>query len=235
MNDIFSTLFSSSSTNDNKVIDDIDGNLEKFYRDVKIIKEQLDEVEMIYERLQDSHEQSKTVFNSKSIKQLSKAKSIKASLHLIDRANKESLKVPDCGPRSSSDRTRLYVVHGLLMKNKDNMEIFNRFRERIGLDHKDTVERRYFMVTGEKVDKRKIDKLILLNGESKTFMQKVIQEQRRGRVINIIAEIQERHGGVTEMEKNMAVMVEYQEQKLNDIAGHVKRANSYVNIKKYEK
>ncbi|KAI3984979.1 hypothetical protein MKX01_004747 [Papaver californicum] len=261
MNDIFSTLFSSNSTNDNKVIDDIEmgqmatntnevRNLEKFYKDVEIIKGQLDEVETIYERLQNSHEQSKTIYNSKSIKQLrssmdsdvslalSKAKSIKTGLQLLDRANNESLKVPDCGPGSSSDRTRSSIVHGLRMKLKDKMESFNNLRERLGLDYQETVERRYFMVTGMKADEQTVDKLIS-TGESETFMQKVIQEQGRGRVIDAIAEIQERHGAVMEMEKSlgelhqvfldMAVMVEYQGQQLNDIAGHVKRANSYVN------
>ncbi|KAI3922316.1 hypothetical protein MKX01_006005 [Papaver californicum] len=109
---------------------------------------------------------------------LSKAKSIKTGLELLDRANNESPKVPDL--------------------NK-----------------------------------------LLLTGESEMLMQKVIQEQGRGRVIDLIAEIQERHGAVMEMEKSlgelyqvflyMAVMVEYQGQQLNDIAGHVKRANWYVN------
>ncbi|RZC78513.1 hypothetical protein C5167_002714 [Papaver somniferum] len=261
MNDIFSSLFSSSSTNDHsKVIDDLEmgqmaantsevKNLQKFYKDVEIIKDQLDQVETIYKRLQDSHEQSKTIHNSKPIKQLrssmdsdvssalSKAKFIKTGLESLDRDNKESLKVPDCGPGSSSERTRSSVVHALRTKLKDTMERFNSLRERIGLDYKETVERRYFTVTGVKADEETVDKLIS-TGESETFMQKVIQEQGRGRVIDTIAEIQERHGAVLEMERSlgelhqvfldMAVMVEYQGQQLNDIAGNVNRANSYV-------
>ncbi|MCL7040636.1 hypothetical protein MKW94_005676 [Papaver nudicaule] len=256
MNDLFSTLFSSNSTNDNKVVHDIEmgqmetKSLEKFFKDVDIIKDQLDQVETIYKRLQNSHEQTKTVHSSKSVKQLrssmdsdvssalSKAKSIKTGLELLDRDNNESLKVPDCGPGSSSDRTRSSIVHGLRVKLKDTMESFNKLRERIGLDYKETVERRYFMVTGVEADEETVDKLIS-TGESETFMQKVIQEQGRGSVIDTVAEIQERHGAVMEIERSlrelhqvfldMAVMVEHQGQQLNDIHGHVKRANSYVN------
>lgn len=75
-------------------------------------------------------------------------------------------------------------------------------------------------------------------GESETFLQKAIQEQGRGRVLDTIKEIQERHDAVKEMEKNlkelhqvfldMAVLVEAQGEQLDDIESHVARANSFV-------
>lgn len=76
------------------------------------------------------------------------------------------------------------------------------------------------------------------SGESETFLQKAIQEQGRGRVLDTIKEIQERHDAVKDMEKNlkelhqvfldMAVLVQAQGEQLDDIESHVARANSFV-------
>lgn len=80
--------------------------------------------------------------------------------------------------------------------------------------------------------------LILPAGESETFLQKAIQEQGRGRVLDTINEIQERHDAVKDMEKNlkelhqvfldMAVLVQSQGEQLNDIESQVNRASSFV-------
>jgi syntaxin 1B/2/3 len=69
-------------------------------------------------------------------------------------------------------------------------------------------------------------------------LQRAIQEQGRGRVLDTINEIQERHDAVKEMEKNlkelhqvfldMAVLVQAQGEQLDDIALHVERAHSFV-------
>ncbi|OVA07176.1 Target SNARE coiled-coil domain [Macleaya cordata] len=263
MNDLFSSLFHSGST-DGRQKDNNNGaaagdvqmatsievlDLDKFFKDVESIKIALNEIETLYNRLQDSHERSKTIHSSKSIKQLrsqmdsdvslalNKAKSIKVGLESLDRANAENLKLPGCGPGSSSDRTRSSIVNGLRKKLKDTMESFNSLRERIGIDYKETVERRYFMVTGEKADEQTVENLIS-SGESETFMQKVIQEQGRGRVVDTIAEIQERHDAVMEIEKSlnelhqvfmdMAVLVQVQGEQLDDIESQVGRASSFV-------
>lgn len=75
-------------------------------------------------------------------------------------------------------------------------------------------------------------------GESETFLQKAIQEQGRGRILDTINEIQERHDAVKVLEKNlqelhqvfldMAVLVQAQGEQLDDIESQVQRANSYV-------
>ena len=76
------------------------------------------------------------------------------------------------------------------------------------------------------------------SGESETFLQKAIQQQGRGRILDTINEIQERHDAVKDLENNlkelhqvfmdMAVLVEHQGEQLDDIESHVQRANSYV-------
>ncbi|CAL0299450.1 unnamed protein product [Lupinus luteus] len=224
-------------------------NLDKFFDDVEGIKDELKELDQIAKNLESSNEQSKTLHDAKSVKDLrsrmdddvslalKKAKVIKIRLEALERSNAANRSLPGCGPGSSSDRTRTSVVIGLKKKLKDSMESFNEVRQLISSEYRDTVQRRYFNVTGENPDEKTLDRLIS-TGESETFLQKAIQEQGRGRIMDTINEIQERHDAVKDLEKNllelhqvfldMAVLVESQGEQLNDIESHVARAESFV-------
>jgi syntaxin 1B/2/3 len=168
---------------------------------------------------------------------LKKAKMVKLKLEALERSNAANRNLPGCGPGSSSDRTRSSVVNGLKKKLKDSMETFNRLRELISSEYRETVQRRYFTVTGENPDDKTLD-LLISTGESETFLQKAIQEQGRGRIIDTINEIQERHDAVKELEKSllalhqvfldMTVLVQFQGEQLDDIESHVARASSFV-------
>lgn len=117
------------------------------------------------------------------------------------------------------------------------MTSFNDIRQQISVEYRDTVQRRYFTVTGEKADEKTLDSLIS-TGQSETFLQKAIQEQGRGNVMETVMEIQERHDAVKGIEKNllelhqvfmdMAVLVEVQGDQLDNIQNQVERAHSYV-------
>ncbi|KAL2457247.1 Syntaxin [Abeliophyllum distichum] len=224
-------------------------NLDRFFEDVEAIKEELQDLEKLYSQLQAAHEQSKTLHNAKTVKDLrakmdndiaislKKAKMIKVRLEALDRSNAANRSIPGCGPGSSSDRTRTSVVNGLRKKLQDIMNRFNDLRQKMNSEYRETVQRRYYTVTGENPDEKILDNLIA-TGESETFLQKAIQEQGRGQVMDTIMEIQERHDAVKEMEKNlrelhqvfmdMAVLVQSQGEQLNDIESHVNRANSFV-------
>jgi len=129
------------------------------------------------------------------------------------------------------------VVSGLGKKLKDMMDDFQGLRTRMHNEYKETVERRYFTITGEKAEEEMIENLIS-SGESESFLQRAIQEQGRGQIMDTISEIQERHDAVKEIEKNlmelhqvfldMAAMVEAQGQQLNNIESHVAHASSFV-------
>ncbi|XP_045795850.1 syntaxin-121-like [Trifolium pratense] len=223
--------------------------LEKFYEEVEAVKKQLKELDQLHINLRNSHEKSKKLHSAKTVKELrskmdsdvilslKKAKLIKSRLESLDRSNEASRSLPDCGPGSSSDRTRVVVVSGLRKNLKDSMESFNGLREQISSEYRETVQRRYFTVTGEKADDKTVD-LLISTGESETFLQKAIKEQGRATVMETIQEIEERHGAVKEIERNlnelhqvfldMAVLVEAQGEELNDIESQMKRANSYV-------
>ncbi|MBA0811729.1 hypothetical protein Gohar_003601 [Gossypium harknessii] len=235
-------------------MDDIEaGNetvdLDKFFEDVENVKEDMKGVEKLYKALQEANEECKTVHNAKTMKQLrsrmdsdveqvlKRVKVIKGKLEALEKSNAESRNVPGCGPGSSSDRTRTSVVSGLGKKLKVMMDEFQSLRARMQSEYKETVERRYFTITGEKPDEDTIENLIS-SGESESFLQRAIQEQGRGRIMDTISEIQERHDAVKEIEKNlielhqifldMAALVEAQGQQLNDIESHVAHASSFV-------
>lgn len=147
-------------------------SLDKFFSDVEGVKEELRELEGISQKLEKNHEQSKTVHDAKSVRELrsrmdddvsialKKAKMVKLKLEALERSNAANRNLPGCGPGSSSDRTRTSVVNGLKKKLKDSMDTFNRLRQLISSEYRETVQRRYFTVTGENPDDKTLDLLI---------------------------------------------------------------------------
>ncbi|CAL5345961.1 hypothetical protein ACSBR2_014728 [Camellia fascicularis] len=259
MNDLFSGSFKKyTDLKQQTYLDDVEigrqagneeGNLDRFFEDVENVKEDMRDVEKLYKKLQESNEESKTVHNAKTMKELrarmdsdvgqvlKRVKVIKKKLEGLEQSNAGHRKLPGCGPGSSADRTRISVVSGLGKKLKDMMDDFQGLRGKMADEYKETVERRYFTVTGQKADEDTIENLIA-SGESESFLQKAIQEQGRGQIMDTISEIQERHDAVKEIEKNllelhqvfldMAALVEAQGHQLNDIESHVAHASSFV-------
>ncbi|KAG4955873.1 Syntaxin-124 [Glycine max] len=255
MNDLFSSSFKKySDLKEQAHIDDVEAgkesvNLDKFFDEVENVKEDMRLVEKLYRKLQESNEESKIVHNAKTMKDLrarmdqdvqqvlKRVKLIKGKLESLERSNAANRNIPGCGPGSSADRTRTSVVSGLGKKLKDLMDDFQGLRARMQNEYKETVERRYFTITGEKADEDTIENLIS-SGESESFLQRAIQEQGRGQIMDTISEIQERHDAVKEIEKNlielhqvfldMAALVESQGQELNNIESHVAHASSFV-------
>ncbi|CAL0326704.1 unnamed protein product [Lupinus luteus] len=235
MNDLLSTTFPRDQPLPaHHVIEMSSGggvNLDKFFSDVEVIKEELTELNNLRQRLKSSNEQGKTLHNATAVKDLrsrmdgdvalalKKAKVVKLKLEALDRSNAANRSVPGCGPGSSSDRTRSSVVNGLKKKMKESMDSFNELRQQISMCYNVVVP-------------------LFDAGESDTFLQKAIQDQGRGRIVDTINEIQERHDAVKEIEKNlnelhqvfldMSVLVHFQGEHLDDIESHVARANSFV-------
>ncbi|KAL3628137.1 hypothetical protein CASFOL_027183 [Castilleja foliolosa] len=252
MNDLLSDSFSAAqSPPDSHTIEmtNSGANLDRFFQDVEATKTELQNLETLYNHLQSSHEQSKTLHTSKAIKDLrsnmdsdvsaslKKAKLIKSHLDSLEKSNSLNRALPGCGPGSSSDRTRTSILNGLIKNLHSKMTKFNELRQRMRSEHRETMQRRYFTVTGENPDERVLDHLIE-TGESETFLEKAIREQGRGQVMDTIVEIRERYDAVRDMERSlkelhevfmdMAVLVESQGEQLDDIESQVNRANSFV-------
>ncbi|POO03695.1 t-SNARE [Trema orientale] len=255
MNDLFSSSFKRyTDLKQQSYLDDMEAgketaNLDKFFEDVENVKEDMRAVEKLYRKLQDANEEGKIVHNAKTMKELrsrmdtdveqvlKRVKLIKGKLEALERSNAAHRNLPGSGPGSSADRTRTSVVSGLGKKLKTLMDDFQGLRNRMQSEYKETVERRYFTITGERASEETIENLIS-SGESESFLQKAIQEQGRGQILDTISEIQERHDAVKEIEKNlmelhqifldMAALVESQGHQLNDIESHVAHASSFV-------
>ncbi|KAH9728499.1 Syntaxin-132 [Citrus sinensis] len=89
----------------------------------------------------------------------------------------------------------------------------------------------------EELDRETIDQLIE-TGDSEQIFQKAIQEQGRGQIMDTLAEIQERHDAVRDLERkllelqqiflDMAVLVDAQGDMLDNIESQVSSAVDHV-------
>ncbi|KAL6138285.1 hypothetical protein ACLB2K_063568 [Fragaria x ananassa] len=154
----------SQASPDHHVIEmtsfDATSDLKKFFEDVDLIQTELNDLQKLNSSLKRAHEQSKSLHKAKEVKDLrtrmdadvnlalKAVKLLKVRLETLDRSNASAKSLPGCGPGSSSDRTRTSVVSGLRKKLKDSMESFNDLRQKISSEYKETVQRRYFTVTG---------------------------------------------------------------------------------------
>ncbi|KAE8673505.1 SYP124 protein [Hibiscus syriacus] len=229
LNDLISSSFKKyTDLKEQAYLDEMEAgtesaDLDKVFEEVENVKEDMKGVEKLYKALQEANEECKTAHSANAMKQLrsrmdadveqvlKRVKIIKGKLEGLERSKAASRNVPGCGPGSSTDRTRTSVVSGLGKKPKDMMD--------------------------EKPDEETIENLIS-SGESESFLQRAIQEQGSGQIMDTISEIQERHDAVKEIEKNlielhqifldMAALVEAQGQQLNDIESNVAKASSFV-------
>ncbi|MCO5547840.1 hypothetical protein L7F22_001292 [Adiantum nelumboides] len=224
-------------------------NLEHFFEEVRELKEEMEKVRTFLIELQRANEESKTVTRAQAMKALrermekkvgeilKKVKLIKAKLEDLDKANIANRRIPGCEQGTSTDRTRISITNGLRTTLRDLMQDFQELRQNMMSEYRETIERRYFTVTGVQADEATIDHMID-TGESETFLQKAVQEQGRGQIIDAIKEIQERHDAVKDLEKNlvelhqifldMSVLVEAQGEQLNSIEAAVQHASSFV-------
>ncbi|KAK7396775.1 hypothetical protein VNO78_17933 [Psophocarpus tetragonolobus] len=224
--------------------------METFLKEVESVKEEVKELERLQQSLRATNQQGKALHSPKGVRDLrsrmdldialslTKAKHVKTRLESLHRANQASLSLPDCGPGSYSHRTRTALVGALTNNLKHSMDTFNTLRDQISYEYRDTLQRRYYAVTGHNPDQQTID-LLISTGESETFLQKAIQQQGRATIMDTIQEIKERHGTVKEIERNlhelhqvfldMAVLIQPQGEHLDDIESHVALANSFVN------
>ncbi|KAH0895525.1 syntaxin-132 isoform X1 [Brassica rapa] len=195
------------------------------------------------------------------------ARFIKGKLEELDKENLANRQKPGCGKGSGVDRSRTSTTLSLKKKFKDKMAEFQVLRENIQQEYREVVDRRIFtglyaidvirfcfiylflllllivsvcffaLVTGQRADEDTIDELIE-TGNSEQIFQKAIQEQGRGQVMDTLAEIQERHDAVRDLEKklldlqqifmDMAVLVDAQGEMLDNIESQVSNAVDHV-------
>ncbi|XP_010452781.1 PREDICTED: syntaxin-132 [Camelina sativa] len=226
-----------------------DQGLEDFFKKVQDIDKQYDKLDKLLKKLQAAHEESKAVTKAPAMKAIKKkmekdvdevgsiARFIKGKLEELDRENLANRQKPGCGKGSGVDRSRTATTLSLKKKLKDKMAEFQVLRANIQQEYRDVVDRRIYTVTGERADEDTIDEMIE-TGNSEQIFQKAIQEQGRGQVMDTLAEIQERHDAVRDLEKklldlqqiflDMAVLVDAQGEMLDNIESQVSSAVDHV-------
>ncbi|MCD7452981.1 hypothetical protein HAX54_019040 [Datura stramonium] len=208
------------------------------------------EVDDFLKRLStDAHEESKAITKAAAMKAIKQrmekdvdevsrvARFIKSKIEELDKENLANRSKSGCGKGSAVDRSRTATTVSLKKKFKDKMSEFQTLRENIHQEYREVVERRVYTVTGNRADEETIDRLIE-TGDSEQIFQKAIREQGRGQIMDTLAEIQERHDAVRELERkllelqqiflDMAVLVDAQGDMLDNIESQVSAAVDHV-------
>ncbi|XP_010256455.1 PREDICTED: syntaxin-132 [Nelumbo nucifera] len=226
-----------------------DLGLDSFFKQVQDIEKQIDKLNKLLKKLQDANEESKSVTKAAAMKAIKQrmekdvdevgkiARSVKSKIEEIDRENVTNRQKPGCGKGTGVDRSRTATTASLKKKFKDKMSEFQTLRESIHQEYRDVIERRVFTVTGTRADEETIDRL-MESGDSEQIFQKAIREQGRGQIMDTVAEIQERHDAVRELERrllelqqiflDMAVLVDAQGDMLDNIESQVSSAVDHV-------
>ncbi|CAJ1948017.1 unnamed protein product [Sphenostylis stenocarpa] len=223
--------------------------LDTFFKKVQELDKQYAKLDKLLKMLEDSHEETKVVTKAPSMKAIKEkmekdveevkktAYYIKTRIEELEKENLANRQKPGCGKGSGVDRSRTATTISLKKKLKDKMAEFQTLREVIHQEYREVVERRVFTVTGTRADEETIDRLIE-TGDSEQIFQKAIQEQGRGQIVDTLAEIQERHEAVRDVEKKLldlqqifldiAVLVDAQGDMLNNIENQVSSAVDHV-------
>ncbi|KAJ6434124.1 hypothetical protein OIU84_017770 [Salix udensis] len=228
----------------------MDSNLGLFLEEAETVKKEMGSIREVLDQLQQANEESKSLHKPEALKSLrnkintdivtvqKKARSIKSQLEEMDRANAANRRLSGYKEGTPIYRTRIAVTNGLRKKLRELMMDFQGLRQKMMTEYKDTVGRRYFTVTGEYPDEEVIDKIISDGSGGEEFLKRAIQEHGKGKVLETVVEIQDRHDAAKEIEKSllelhqvfmdMAVMVEAQGEQMDDIEHHVLNASHYV-------
>ncbi|KAK9079245.1 hypothetical protein SSX86_000915 [Deinandra increscens subsp. villosa] len=223
--------------------------LDEFFKNVQHIEIEFEKLHRLLKKLQDAHEESKSVTKAAAMKAIKQrmendvdevgkiARLIKAKIAELDKENLANRQKHGCGQGTGVDRSRTATTLALKKKFKARVTEFQTLRETIHQEHRAVVERRVFTVTGTVADEETIDRLIE-TGDSEQIFKRAIQEQGRGQVVDTLAEIQERHDAVIEVERklldlqqifqDLAILVDAQGEMLDNIETHVSNAVDHV-------
>ncbi|XP_051141391.1 syntaxin-112-like [Andrographis paniculata] len=213
-------------------------NLLEFFKEAEEIKAIMKQISDLLLDLQTLNEETKSTYSAKILRGLRdrmdsdmvavlrKAKVVKEKLESLNKSNEENQKIYAEG--SAVHRTRILTTNGLRSKLKDIMDGFQALREKIMSDYKDGLRRRYYNATGEYPSKEIIEKMVLGNGKVEIFEKKaemyMENRERHEAVMDIWRSLNKLH----QVFLDMAVMVEAQGDRIDDIERNVAVAASYV-------
>ncbi|KAK0605633.1 hypothetical protein LWI29_029120 [Acer saccharum] len=213
-------------------------NLSQFFQEVSVIKVEMEEITNLLFDLQNLNEGTKSTHSAKllrgqrdrmesnTVSVLRKAKIVKARLEALDKSNVTNRSIShDFREGSSVDRTRISVTNGLRVKLRDLMNDFQSLREKIWSDYKKDLKRRYYNATGEEPSEEVIEKMISGGGKVQTFDDMDLGSRERHEAV---MDIQRSLTKLHQVFLDMAVLVETQGEKIDDIEENVVSAGDYI-------
>ncbi|KAK3003496.1 hypothetical protein RJ639_019830 [Escallonia herrerae] len=216
-------------------------NLSQFFQEVEAIKAEMEEITNLLLDLQNLNEETKSTHSAKALRGLRdrmdsdmvavlrKAKIVKAKLESLDKSNVANRRVSVAYAEGSTvDRTRVSITNGLRVKLREMMNDFQSLRERILVDYKESLRRRYYNATGEVPSEEVIEKMVSGGGQVEIFegkMDLILEnKERREAVMDIQRSLNKLH----QVFLDMAVLVETQGQQIDDIEHNVANAGSFI-------
>ncbi|XP_048502135.1 syntaxin-112 [Beta vulgaris subsp. vulgaris] len=217
-------------------------NLSNFFKEIESIKSQMEEVSNLLHDLQSLHQESKTTHSTKllrgfrdrmdsdTIAILRKVKSLKSRLESLDKSNIKNRRLSNSFREGSTvDRTRVAVTNGLRIKFKDMISDFTGLREKIMVDHKDELRRKFFNATGEVPSEEIVDKLLSGSVKIEVFEGRIggadMEEKER---YEVVKDIQRSLNKLHQVFLDMAVLIEQQGEQINDIEQNVVNAGEFI-------
>ena len=223
--------------------------LDLFLKEATFIKSLLADIRKQLVKLHQLHERGKSALKSSEMTQIKdemnnasdKAKNLareaKLRVQNMDEELRKLLSEKKISADGSERQTRETVSNALKTKLKEQMAEFQILREKLRSEHKEVIERRFFALTGEKIEEEKLDSMIE-NGADEQMFKQAILDQGRGLILDTVEEIQERHKAVRELERklldlhqiflDMSVLVDAQGAMIDDIQEQVSKSNEYV-------
>jgi t-SNARE complex subunit (syntaxin) len=218
-----------------------DPNLSQFFHEVEAIKVEMEEITNLLLDLQQLNEETKSTHSAKVLRGLRdrmdsdmvavlrKANVIKARLDALQKSNIANRSISECYKEGSPiDRTRVSVTNGLKVKLRDMMNDFQSLRDKIVLDHKEDLKRRYYTVTGEVPSDEVMDKMIsgslkveFLAGKTDADMGTQVRHEA-------VMDIQRSLNKLHQVFLDMVILVETQGEKIDNIEDNVANAGNYI-------
>ncbi|KAL9229877.1 hypothetical protein vseg_005296 [Gypsophila vaccaria] len=213
-------------------------NLSLFFNEVGSIESKMEEVSTLLKNLETLNQDSKTIHSTKLLRGLrdrmdtdtvsvfGKVKSLKYRLESLDRENLcNHKKAVSFRQGSIVDRTRVAVTNGLRVKFKDMISEFTGLRNRIMEDQREELRRRYFNSTGEVPSEEVVEKLMSGSVKIEVFKGGIMEEKER---YEVVKNIQRSLSKLQQVFLDMAVLIEKQGEKIDDIEQNVVNAGEFI-------
>ncbi|CAN0861744.1 SYP112 [Linum grandiflorum] len=217
--------------------------LADFFLQVDSIKTQMEEITNLLTELQTLNEETKSSHSAKilrglrdriqsdTVTVLRKAKDVKISLESLDSANISNRAISHLYKEGSPvDRTRVSVTNGLRAKFREAMNEFLFLREKILSDYRNDLKRKYFVATGEEANEETIENMVsgkwegFEAGKMKEEMEDLPCKERHQAVLDLQRSLTKLH----QVFLDMAVLVDAQGERIDDIEENVAKASEFV-------